>query len=180
MKKIFACDQFAFDENNEYSLSDVTPEEYLKKMLSCIDGGELYIAKEEDDVSISLAENLSVADFVVKYTFDLSKADVKAIIAKEQALFAACREIAGKKEGKKKTLAAIQTVVGENTDAQGIRTANVVNRAQRLEKLIELGAPDFVVANERLYLIEELALNAFAVKREVIERDDFLPSFGAC
>ena len=24
-----------------------------------------------------------------------------------------------------------------------------------------------------LYLIEELALNAFAVKREVIERDDF-------
>ena len=180
MKKIFACDQFASDKNNEYSLSDVTPEEYLKKMLSCIDGGVLYIAKEEDDVSINLAENFFVADFVVKYTFDPSKIDADAIIAKEQALFAACREIAGKKEGKKKTLAAIQIVVGENTDEQGIRTANVVNRAQRLEKLIELGAPDFVVANERLYLIEELALNAFAVKREVIERDDFLPAFGAC
>ena len=180
MKKIFACDQFAFDENNEYSLSDVTPEEYLKKMLSCIDGGELYIAKEEDDVSISLAENLSVADFVVKYTFAPSKIDADAIIAKEQALFTACREIAGKKEGKKKTLGAIQTVVGENTDAQGIRVMNVVNRAQRLEKLIELGAPDFVVANERLYLIEELALNAFAVKRRVIERDDFLLAFGVC
>ena len=180
MKKIFVCDQFVSDKNNEYSLSDVTPEEYLKKMLSCIDGGVLYIAKEEDDVSINLAENLSVADFAVKYTFDLSKIDAAAIVAKEQALFAACREIAGKKAGKKKTLAAIQIVVGENTDEQGIRTANVVNRAQRLEKLIELGAPDFVVANERLYLIEELALNAFAVKREVIERDDFLPSFGAC
>ncbi len=100
MKKIFACDQFAFDENNEYSLSDVTPEEYLKKMLSCIDGGALYVAKEEDDVSINLAKNLSVADFVVKYTFDLSKIDAEAIVAKEQALFAACREIAGKKEGK--------------------------------------------------------------------------------
>lgn len=180
MKKVFACDQFAFDENNEYSLSDVTPEEYLKKMLSCIDGGELYIAKEEDDVSISLAENLSVADFVVKYTFAPSKIDADAIIAKEQALFTACREIAGKKEGKKKTLGAIQTVVGENTDAQGIRVMNVVNRAQRLEKLLELGAPDFVVANERLYLIEELALNAFAVKRRVIERDDFLLAFGVC
>lgn len=180
MKKIFACDQFAFDENNEYSLSDVTPEEYLKKMLSCIDGGELYIAKEEDDVSISLAENLSVADFVVKYTFAPSKIDAAAIIAKEQALFAACREIAGKKAGKKKTLAAVQAVVGENTDMQGIRAANVVNRVQRLEKLIELGAPDFVVANERLYLIEELALNAFAVKREVIERDDFLQTLGVC
>lgn len=69
-------------------------------------------------------------------------------------------------------------MVGDNTDAQGIRAANVLNRAQRLEKLIELGAPDFVVANERLYLIEELALNAFAVKREVIERDDFLQAPG--
>ena len=179
MKKIFACDQFASDKNNEYSLSDVTPEEYLKKMLSCIDGGALYVAKEEDDVSINLAKNLSVADFVVKYTFDLSKIDAEAIVAKEQALFAACREIAGKKEGKKKTLGAIQTVVSENTDAQGIRVMNVVNRAQRLEKLLELGAPDFVVANERLYLIEELALNAFAVKRGVIERGDFLQVFGA-
>ena len=101
MKKIFACDQFASDENNEYSLSDVTPEEYLVKMLSCIDGGELYIAKEEDDVSISLAENLSVADFVVKYTFAPSKIDADAIIIKEQMLFSACREIAGKKEGKR-------------------------------------------------------------------------------
>ncbi len=180
MKKIFTCDQFDPDENNEYSLSDVTPEEYLKKMLSCIDGGELYVAKEEDDVSISLAENLSVADFVVKYTFDLSKIDAEAIVAKEQALFVACREIAGKKEGKKKTRIAVQTVVGENTDEQGIRVANVVNRAQRLEKLLEFGAPDFVVANERLYLIEELAINAFAVKRVVIERDDFLQAFGAC
>ena len=178
MKKIFACDQFDSDENKGYSLSDVTAEEYLKKMFSCIDGGVLYIAKEEDDVSISLAENLSVADFVVKYTFDLSKIDAAAIIAKEQTFFAACREIAGNKAGKKKTRIAVQTVVGENTDMHGIRTANVLNRAQRLEKLIELGAPDFVVANERLYLIEELALNAFAVKREVIERDDFLQAPG--
>lgn len=173
MKKIFACDQFVSDENNEYTLSKVTPEEYLKKMLSCLDGGELCIAKAEDDVSINLAQSFSSADFVVKYTFDLSKIDAAAIVAKEQALFAACREIAGKKEGKKKTLAAVQTVVGENTEGKGIRAANVLNRAQRLEKLLELGAPDLVVANERLYLIEEFALNAFAVKREVIERDDF-------
>lgn len=180
MKKIFACDQFALKANNEYYIADVTPEEYLQKMLSCIDGGVLYIAKEEDDVSINLAENFSVADFVVKYTFDLSKIDVATVVAKEQTLFAACREIAGKKEGKKKTLGAIQTVVGENTDAQGIRVMNVINRAQRLEKLLELGAPDLVVANERLYLIEELALNAFAVKREVIEKDDFLQALGTC
>ena len=52
MKKIFACDRFAPDENNEYSLADVTPEEYLKTMLSCVDGGILCIAKREDAVSI--------------------------------------------------------------------------------------------------------------------------------
>lgn len=104
MKKIFACDQFALKANNEYSLADVTPEEYLKKMLSCIDGGELCIAKEEDDVSINLAQRLSSADFVVKYTFDLSKADTVAIIAKEQTLFAACWEIARKKRERRKLL----------------------------------------------------------------------------
>lgn len=180
MKKIFTCDQFALKANNEYSIADVTPEEYLKKMLSCLDGGVLYIAKEEDNVSINLAQSLSSADFVVKYAFDLSKADASAIIAKEQTLFFACREIARKKEGKKKTLAAVQTVVSGNSDMHGIRAANVLNRAQRLEKLFELGAPDLVVANERLYLIEELALNAFAVKREVIEKDDFLQALGTC
>lgn len=178
MKKIFACDQFALKANNEYSLADVTPEEYLKKMLSCIDGGELCIAKEKDDVSINLAQRLSSADFVVKYTFDLSKADTAAIIAKEQTLFAACREIARKKEGKKKTLAAIQAVVGENTDGKGIRAANVLDRAQRLEKLLELGAPDFVIHNERLYLIESIALNAFATECEVIGKEGFSKVFG--
>lgn len=174
MKKIFACDQFVSDENSEYTLSDVTPEEYLKKMLSCIEGDELYVAKEEDDVSINLAQNPSSADFVVKYTFDLSKVSAAAIIANEQTIFAACRESARKKEGKKKTLAEVQTVVSENSDMRGIRAANVLNRAQRLEKLLELGAPDLVVANERHSLIEELALNAFAVRREVMERDEFL------
>ena len=179
MKKIFACDRFASDENNEYSLSDVTPEEYLRTMLSCVDGGVLCIAKREDAVSIELAENLSSADFVVKYVFDPSKADAAAIVAKEQAAFSACREIARKNEGKKKTFAAVKALAEKITSGR-LCGLNVLNRAQRLEKLLELGAPDFVVANERLYLIEGLALNAFAVKREVIERDDFLPSFGAC
>ena len=178
MKKIFACAQFASEENNEYSLADVTPEEYLKKMLFCIEGDELCIAKEADDVSINLAQDLSSADFVVKCTLDSSKVDAGAIVAKEKLLFAACREIALKKD-KELAFDAIQAVVGENTDPQGIRAENVLNRVQRLEKLLELGAPDFVVANERLYLIEELALNAFAIKREVIEKDDFPQMLGA-
>ena len=50
---------------------------------------------------------------------------------------------------------------------------NIYNRALRLEKLYELGAPDFVIHNERLYLIENIALNAFAAEREVIEKKGF-------
>lgn len=104
MKKIFACDQFVSDENNEYSLSDVTPEEYLKKMLSCVDGGVLCIAKREDAVSIELAENLSSADFVVKYVFDPSKADVAAIVAKSRQLFRRAGRSRAKMRGKRKRL----------------------------------------------------------------------------
>ncbi len=44
---------------------------------------------------------------------------------------------------------------------------NIFNRALRLEKLYELGAPDFVIHNERLYLVENIALNAFATECEV-------------
>ena len=179
MKKIFACDRFASDENNEYSLADVTPEEYLRTMLSCVDGGILCIAKREDAVSIELAENLSSADFVVKYTFDLSEIDAAAIVAKEQSAFSACREIARKHEGKKKTLAAVKALAEKITSGR-LCGLNVLNRAQRLEKLLELGAPELVVMNERRYFIEAIALNAFAVKRAVIERDDFLQAFGAC
>lgn len=177
MKKIFTCKQFAPDKDKD-SFSDVTPEEYLKGMLSCIDGGELCIAKEADDVSINLAQNLSSANYIVQYTLDISKVGAAVIIAKEQAFFAVCREIAYNKEGKEKALAALQTVVGENTDAQGIRAANVLRRAQRLEKLLELGASDFVVRSERCYLIEEIALNEFAVKSAVIEKNNFQQAFG--
>lgn len=37
MKKIFACDRFAADENKEFSFTGVTPEKYLETMLSCIE-----------------------------------------------------------------------------------------------------------------------------------------------
>lgn len=178
MKKIFARDKFDSDKNSGEILAGIAPEEYLKTMLSCVEDGVLYIAKEEDDVSIRLAENLSAADYVVKYTFDLSKIDAAAIAAKERALFAACSALAGKKEAEDKTV-ALRTAAFEKGE-EGIRAANVLNRAQRVEKLLELGAPDFVVTAERQALIEELALNASATKREVIGRDDFLQAFGAC
>ena len=67
MKKIFACDQFAADEKEERSLASITPEMYLKTMLSCIENGELHIAQKEDDVSVELAADLTDASYVKRY-----------------------------------------------------------------------------------------------------------------
>ena len=168
MKKIFACVQFDRDENTEYTLGNLTPEEYLKKMLSCVEDGELCIAKTKTDVSIELANNLKEASYLERYKIDLTKTDVAAIVAKEKEVFEACRELALKRQKRDETLAAVQIVVGEKIDRQGLRAENVENRACRLEKLLELGAPDFVVNSERRYLIEELALNAYATKSKTV------------
>ena len=96
MKKIFACDQFAADENKEVSFTDITLEKYLETMLSCIENGELYIAQKEDDVSIELAANLSDASYVKRYVIDVAKMDIADIIEKEQSLSNICKEISGK------------------------------------------------------------------------------------
>ena len=96
MKKIFACDQFAADENKEFSFTGVTPEKYLETMLSCIENGELYIAHKEDDVSIELAADLTDASYAKRYVIDVAKMDIADIIEKEQSLSNICKEISGK------------------------------------------------------------------------------------
>ena len=96
MKKIFASDQFAADEKEEYSLASITPETYLKTMISCIENGELYIAEKEDDVSIALAADLTDASYVKRYVIDVAKMDIADIIEKEQLLSNICKEISGK------------------------------------------------------------------------------------
>ena len=93
MKKIFACDQFAADENKEFSFTGITPEKYLETMFSCIENGELYIAEKEDDVSIELAADLSDASYMKRYVIDVAKMDTADIIEKEQSLANVCKEI---------------------------------------------------------------------------------------
>ena len=178
MKKIFACDQFAADEKEEYSLASIMPEMYLKTMISCIENGELYIAEKEDDVSVELADDLLNASYVKVYVGDVSKIDVTAIIAKGQGLFNICKEIAAKGEKKNAALAEVKEAVKKIAGGEGICIANVINRAQRLEKLCELNAPYFIVNNERLYLLEYLALNVFAAEYKIIEQEDFSQVFG--
>ena len=173
MKKIFACDQFVADENKEFSFTGVTPEKYLETMLSCIENGELYIAQKEDDVSIELAADLTDASYVKRYVIDVAKMDIAGIIEKEQSLSNICKEISSKIKRRSIVREMLKEHVKNIAAKKQMCIENIFNRALRLEKLYELGAPDFVIHNERLYLIENIALNAFAAEREVIEKKDF-------
>ena len=177
MKKIFACDQFAADENKEFSFTDLTLEKYLETMLSCIENGELYIAQKEDDVSIELAADLSDASYVKRYTGDVSGINAADIIAKERRFADIGKEISGKIKRKSIAREMIKAEVKDVAAGKQMCIENIFNRTLRLEKLYELGAPDFVIHNERLYLIENLALNAFATECEMIDKKDFLKMF---
>lgn len=177
MKKIFACDRFAADENKEFSFTGVTPEKYLETMLSCIENGELYIAHKEDDVSIELAADLTDASYVKRYVIDVSKMDIADIIEKEQSLSNICKEISGKIKRRSIAREILKAEVKKVAAENQVCIENIFNRALRIERLYELGAPDFVIHNERLYLIENIALNAFATECEVIEKEDFSKVF---
>ena len=178
MKKIFACDRFAADKNKEFSFTGVTPEKYLETMLSCIENGELYIAQKEDDVSIGLAVNLSAASYVKRYVIDVAKMDIADIIEKEQSLSNICKEISGKIKRRSIVREMLKAEVKNVAAGKQMCIESIFNRTLRLEKLYELGAPDFVIHNERLYLIENIALNAFATECDVIGKEDFSKVFG--
>lgn len=178
MKKIFACDRFAADENKEFSFTGVTPEKYLKTMLSCIENGELYIAQKEDDVSVELAADLTDVSYAKRYVIDVAKMDIVDIIEKETALSNLCKEISGKIKRRSIVREILKVEINKVIAEKQMCIENIFNRALRLEKLYELGAPDFVVNNERLYLIENIALNAFATECDVIEKEDFSKVFG--
>ena len=177
MKKIFACDQFAADENKSFSFTSITSKKYLETMLSCIENGELYIAQKEDDVSIELAADLTDASYVKRYVIDVAKMDIADIIAKEQSLSNVCKEISGKIKRRSIAREILKAEVIKVAAEKQMCIENVLDRAQRLEKLLELGAPDFVIHNERLYLIENIALNAFATECEMVEKEDFSKVF---
>ena len=67
----------------------------------------------------------------------------------------------------------VKSVVDVAASKDGLRFADAVVRAQRIEKLLRLGAPEVIIAGERHCFAEELALNAIASSCEVIEKKDF-------
>ena len=180
MKKIFTAKQFDANERGEYDLSGITPAEYLEKLYSGIEEGELYIAKSADDEGYYFvtAADLSDATEIDHYTVDASKADAAAIAAQEQELYEICKKTVTRRVEEEETAAAVKAAAESVTDQSGLRIDNVVLRVRRLTKLLQLGAPDLIIACERRDLAEELALNAIASSCEVIAKEEFPKTFG--
>lgn len=180
--KIFSQKSFG-GENFE----EVTPAEYLEVMLANVEDGKLAIARAEDDIGSDLAEDENATTCVYTYTIDMSKANAAAITKTVRSLIADFTEIANRggfgiaAEDAEKILGErlykiwekfVRKSVSENEDDMiaeyaariggKVCAASVVNRAQRLVRMFELGAPSFVVLNEERSLAEVVTLNICA------------------
>ena len=166
------------------SAEEVAPAEYLEAMFANIDGGKLAIARAEDDLGSDLAEDENAATRIYHYTIDMAKVDVEGITATVNSLIADLKEIAQKggfniaAENAEAVLGGrlckvwekyVSKSVSEDEDDMiaeyaariggKVRGASVVNRAQRLVRMSELGAPQCVVLDEERNFAEVFALN---------------------
>ena len=169
------------------SIEEVTPAEYLEAMFANIDGGKLAVARAEDDIGSDLAEDENATTCVYTYMIDMSKADAAAITKTVSSLIADFTEIANRggfgitAEDAEKILGErlykiwekfVRKSVSENEDNMiaeyaariggKVCAASVVNRAQRLVRMFELGAPECVVLDGERCFAEAFALNICA------------------
>ncbi|CCZ85164.1 unknown [Firmicutes bacterium CAG:631] len=178
MKKIFTYDQF--DEEKM-----ITPQEYLKTLESNIIGNHLDIARYKDDLVFILAHNVNEASIIEKYTFNpKKKRDIQMILKKEEELFLMLQEIAKKQGSSIKDIKEAQDKLGNSLaevwnqwirpfkydkkketskHVSNICTYRCVAFAKRIEKLLEINAPEVFILNERNYLAESLFLNEYAI-----------------
>lgn len=124
----------------------ITPEEYLKNMLDCIDeNGELNIAREVDDVTFCTAESEEQASHIEKV-----KVDVR--LAVYSALYEFYNHIlSGIKDG---------SVWNEYSPLVGIGKYGdrMVTCARRIDKLTDLQAPALILQSEKCMLIDSIVL----------------------
>lgn len=169
------------------SAEEVAPAEYLEVMFANIENGKLAIAREEDELHSDLAEDEGATTRVYTYSIDMSKADAATITKTVSSLIADFAEIA-KSGGFGIAAEDAEKILGEhlfNIWERYVRksasereegmiaeyaariggkvcAASVVNRAQRLVRMFELGAPEIIVLDEERNFAEALALNICA------------------
>lgn len=180
--KIFS--QKSFDAEN---VAKVAPAKYLEVMFANIENGTLRIAKEEDELHSDIAENEGSATCIYDYKIDMARADAKAIAEETEALISDFKKIAERggidisakgakiilgdrlfnvweKYVRRAASESEEDIIAEYAARIGgkVCAANVVNRAQRLVRAFELGAPKCVVLNEERCFAEAFALNICA------------------
>lgn len=184
--KIFTQQSF-----NRENFGEVTPAEYLEVMFANVEDGKLAIGRAEDEWGSDLSEDENAATRIYHYTIDMAKVSVKAMVEEVNSLIADLKEIAEKggfniaAENAEAVLSGrlckvwakyVRKSVSENEDDMiteyaariggKVCGASVVNRAQRLVRMFELGAPQCVVLDEARNFAEVFAINICANKVE--------------
>ncbi len=123
---------------------NINPETYLNKMLSFTsEKGKLYIARCQDEVTFETATKLDDSYLIQEFAMDWNQDSLASILKKFNEVVAKI----------------------DNNDLQsefvGYYAEQVLNRASRLRKLIELGAPQMIIKSEKVYLMESIAIHMF-------------------
>lgn len=120
------------------------PKEYLKNMLDCIDeNGELCIAREIDEVTFCTAETEEDATHIEKVKIDVALADYDSLC-----------------EFYEKALRDIGVFIAEYAAAAecSVFASRMVTFAKRINKLIELNAPDVIWRIEKCMFMDTIVL----------------------
>lgn len=134
------------------------PKEYLKTMLDCIDeNGELCIAREIDEVTFCTAETEEDATHIEKVKIDVALADYNSLC-----------------EFYENALRDIGVFIAEYAAAAecSVFVSRMVTFAKRINKLIELNAPESVLQIEKCMFIDSILLFKASVFRSLIALDD--------
>ena len=136
-----------------------TPEEYLKNMLDSIDeNGELYIARESDDVTFCTAESEEEASHIEKAKVDVNLVDYNALYEFYNHI------LNGLKDG---------SIWNEYSPLVGIGKYGdrMVTFARRIDKLTDLQAPAIIIQTEKCMLIDSIVLYKTNAVGELYENE---------
>lgn len=134
------------------------PKEYLKNMLDCIDeNGELCIAREIDEVTFCTAESEETATYEETAKLDIALADYDSLYKFYE-----------------NALSDLDAFIADysSEDKCSLLASRMVAFAKRINKLIELNAPESVLQIEKCMLIDSILLHKTCIFKSLIALDD--------
>lgn len=165
MKKVFTqriFNELVESEERHDDIFSITPEEYLKNMIDCVDeNGELDIARdtlresgEDGFIAFGTAESEEKTTHIEKVKLDVTLTDYDEICAFY-----------------KNALNNLKAFIEKHSPEckNNYYCDRMVLYARRINRLIELEAPKFIIENERYMLIDSILLYKTHAVGELIE-----------